>query len=513
MLKLKPSSALNSTPTKIFDFATYIGFLIFVLSLPFDNLTLFLNIGMSLVLFGWVGRTISERKLGWHRTPLDVPIALFLGLALVASIFAPHRASSSFGYFWKFLRAILLFYAVIHSRLGIRWRHVLIAFFVAAGISSALGIWSYVNDKGLAHSLMGGVGSEYQREFSAGEGFSDELRAELRQINIPLSQSASILQSKKPNEWQIDDSARNRRYTVRKDETHLKVYMIEQRLAGTFKAPNYLGAYLALSLPYVIGYFVASWQLLRKQKNGIWIISVFGAVVAMMTVNLALTLTRGAWVGVATATVCIGIYLLVSRLSELKSIARSLKHVLIGATLIITILGISVLLMPQHIKTRFNTMIERPAGFMGERPQWWRVSLELIQRYPITGIGLGRFRHEAQLNAPPDLSDVPYHAHNIYLHIAVEHGIPSLFLFLWIIGLIWKRIWAIRSIMDTEGLFWNMGAFIGGSGFLISALTYGTVDYIFHHRSILLFWFIIGIIYYIQLHHKDEIHEKRLETD
>ena len=358
---------------------------------------------------------------------------------------------------------------------------------------------------------MGRVGLEYQSEFSAREGFSDELRSELRQINIPLSHSASILQSKKPGEWRIDDLARNRRYVVRKDETHLRVYMIEQRLAGTFKAPNYLGAYLALSLPFVLGYFVASWQSLRKQKDGIWIISVLGVVVILMTANLALTLTRGAWVGVATATIYISFYLVVSRLSELESIGSSLKHVLIGGTLIITILGASVFLMPQHIKTRFNTMIERPAGFMGERPRWWRTSLELIQKYPITGIGLGRFRYEAQLNAPPDLSDIPYHAHNIYLHIAVEQGIPSLFLFLWIIVLIWKRIWAIRSQMDIEEYFWGIGTFIGGSGFLISVLTYGTVDYIFHHRSILLFWFIIGIIYYIQLY-KDEKHEKGLET-
>ncbi len=512
MLKSKLPSGSNFTLSKIFDLATYIGFLIFVLSLPFGNLTAFLNIGMSLVLFGWVGRTILERKLNWHRTPLDIPIALFLGLALVACLFAPHRATSSLGYFWKLLRAILLFYAVIHSRLGIRWRHVLIAFFVAAGISSSLGIWYYVNDSGLAHSLMGQVDLEYQKEFSTGEGFSYKLRGELRQINIPLSQSASILQSKKSDEWRIDDLERNRRYKVHKSDTQLLVYMIEQRLAGTFKAPNYLGAYLALSLPFVIGYFVASWQSLRKKKHGILIVFVLGVLVALMTVNLALTLTRGAWVGVATATVCIGICLVVSSLSKLKSIRSLLKRVLIGGTLIVIILGAFVFLMPQHIKTRFNTMIERPAGFMGERPQWWRVSLELIQKYPITGIGLGRFRHEAQLNAPPDLSDIPYHAHNIYLHIAVEQGIPSLFLFLWMIGLIWKRIWAMRSTMDIEGLFWNMGAFIGGSGFLISVLVYGIADYIFHHRSLLLFWFIIGIIYYIQIH-KDEKHEEKLETD
>ena len=512
MLKLKFSSVLNSTSTKIYDSAIYIGFLIFVLSLPFDYSPLFLNIGMSLVLFGWVGRIIFERKLSWHRTSLDIPIALFLGLALVASFLAPHPATSSLGYFWKWLRAILLFYAVIHNRLGIRWRHVLIAFFVAAGVSSSLGLWYYVNDTGLALSLMGRVGLEYQEQLTAREGFSDELRAELRQINIPLTQSASILQSKKTDEWRIDDLTRNRRYLVRKHETDIMVYMIEQRLTGTFKAPNYLGAYLALCLPFVIGYFVASWHSLRKQKNGIWVISVLSAVVAMMTANLVLTLTRGAWMGVIIATVCIVLYLVVSRLSELKSTGISVKHVLIGTILIIAIIGVSVFLMPQHIKTRFNTMVERPMGFMGERPQWWRTSLELIQKYPITGIGMGRFRYEAQLNAPPNLQDVPYHAHNIYLHIAVEQGIPSLFLFLWMIMIIWKRIWAIRSIRDIKADFGGIGAFIGGSGFLISVLVYGLADYIFHHRTLLLFWFILGIIYYIQIH-KEEINEKRLETD
>ncbi|MYF97889.1 O-antigen ligase family protein [Candidatus Poribacteria bacterium] len=482
------------------DKAIYIGFIIFVLSLPFDYTSLFLNTGMSLVLFGWVGRIIYERKLNWKRTSLDIPIVLFLGLALVASLMAPHPATSSLGYFWKLLRAILLFYAVVHNRLGIRWRHILITFIAAAGISSFLGLLLYINDTGLTHSLMGRVGLEYQEELAASEGFSDELRSELRQINIPLTESASILQSKKTDEWRIDDLPRNRRYLVRKQDTNLSVYMIEQRLSGTFKAPNYLGAYLALALPFVIGYFVASWQTLRKEKYGVWMISGICIVVVMMTANLMLTLTRGAWVGVAFATLCICCYLIVRKYAELKSTGGSLKRVVIGTTLILAIITVSIFLMPQHIKTRFNTMIERPMGFMGERPKWWHTSLKLIQKHPITGIGLGRFRHEMTLNAPPELSDVPFHAHNIYLHIAVEQGIPSLLMFLLIIVIIWKQIW----LMKDETGFWGIAAFIGGSGFLISVLVYGLADYIFHHRSLLLFWFIIGIIYCIQ-QHKDEI--------
>lgn len=492
---------------KISDTTIYFGFLIFVLSLPFDKLTLFLNIGMSLVLIGWIGRIIYERKLGWHRTPLDIPIVLFLGLALIASLLAPNQSDVSIGYIWKLLRAILLFFAVVHNRLGRKWRHVLIAFFVSAGISSMLGIWYYINGSGLAHTLMGQVGLEYQNELANGEGFSNGFRADLHRINIPLSQTASIVQTKKTDEWRIDDLVRDRRYFVETDEAHLNVYMIEQRLTGTFKAPNYLGAYLALGLPFMLGFLVASWQSLRKQKYGIWIVFALSAVVIMMSVNLVLTLTRGAWVGVAVGILGICLYLVVVSLSKIEPLGNVLKCVLIGIILISMTLGAYSYLTPQHIKTRFHTLVERPAGFLGERPQWWGISLDLIQEYPIIGVGMGRFRHDAQLIAPPNVQDIPYHAHNIYLHIAVEQGIPSLLLFLWMVGLFWKQLWIIRSTIGDRGDFWKIGAFIGGSGFLISTLVYGTADYIFHHRSLLLFWFIIGIIYYIQVH-EDEIDEK-----
>ena len=496
------------TSVEIFNVATYIGFLIFVLALPFGYSTAFLNIGLSFVLLGWVGRIVSERKLGWQRTPLDIPIALFLGLALVASLLAPHPATSSLGYFGKQLRAVLLFYAVIHSHLGTRWRHVVIVFIAAAGISSALGLWYYANDTRLAIDFMGRIGLQFQEEFNAGEAFSDELRAELRGCNVPLSQTAAFVPSKQPDEWRIDDPARDRRYVVRKNEAHLMVYMIEQRLTGTFKMPNDLGAYLALGLPFVIGYFMAGWRKYPKRRIPIWATLVLGVVVIIMSVNLVLTLTRAAWVSVIVAIGCLGVYFIVNALRKLESLDRLWKRVLLGFTIIILIFSTSLFLMPQHIKARFQTMIEHPVGFMGERPQWWQTSLELVRKYPLTGIGLGRFRYEYQHNGPPEQYNVPYHAHNIYFHIAVEHGIPSLMLFLWMVVIICRQIFVIRQASG----FWGMGTFIGASGFLISALVYGLADNILHQRTVLLFWFIIGIIFYIQLP-KDKRYEKILETD
>ena len=511
MSKLKLLFASRFTSETVFDTATYIGFLIFVLALPFGYSIMFLNTGLSLVAFGWVGRMVSERKLSWQRTPLDIPIALFLGLALIACLFAPHPATSSLGYFWKLLRAILLFYAVIHSRLGTRWRHVVIAFIAAAAISSTLGLWYYANDTRLAIDFMGRVGLQFKEELEAADSpnlqISDDFRAELRACNVPLSQNVSILPSKQSDEWRINDPARQRRYLIRPNETHLMVYMIEQRLTGTFKMPNDLGAYLALSLPFVIGYFVASWWKDTKQKRPIWRILRLGAVVAVMSANLVLTLTRAAWVSTIIAIACLGVYFIVIALRKIESVHGLWKRILFGSTIIIGLLSLSLFFVPQHIKARFQTMIEHPVGFMGERPQWWQTSLELIRKYPLTGIGLGRFRYEYQNSGPPEQYNVPYHAHNIYLHIAVEHGIPSLIVFLWMVVIICQQVYGIRQANN----FWESGTFIGASGFIVSALIYGLADNILHQRTVLLFYFIIGIIFYINLL-KDENYEKTPET-
>ena len=522
MQKLKSSFPSRFGSEINFDTVTYIGLLVFVFALPFGYSTAFLNIGLSLVAFGWVGRMVSDRKLNWQRTRLDIPIALFLGLALIACLFAPHPATSSLGYFWKLLRAVLLFYAILHSRLGSRWRHVVIAFIAAACISSTLGLWYYANDTRLAIDFMGRIGLQFQKELDAGEVFSDELHAELRACSVPLSESASLTPSKQPDEWRIDDPARQRRYVIRKNDAHLMVYMIEQRLTGTFKMPNDLGAYLALSLPFVLGYFIASWRRHPKQKkNPIWVTSVLGLVVIMMGANLVLTLTRAAWISVTAATVCLGIYLIVVMLRKPESVDGLRRGILLGSVAIIVFLSLSLFFMPQHIKTRFQTVLEHPIGFMGERPQWWLTSLELIQKYPLTGIGLGRFRYEYQTSGPPEQYNVPYHAHNIYLHIAVEHGIPSLLLFLWIVTIICQQVLAGRQANALFGAackpkifytkVWGSGTFIGGSGFLISALIYGLADNILHQRTVLLFWFILGIIFYINLS-KDKAHEKTSET-
>ena len=483
-------------PSDCFDLAIYAGFLLFVFILPFGYATPILNVSLLLVLFGWAGRICHERRFAWIKTPLDIPIAVFLLLGLVASLFAPHPATSSLGYFWKLLRAVLLFYAVLHSRLGNRWRHLIITFVFAGGVSSVLGLYFYATGTHMGTAYMFDVEARLESYFSDASHHNEGVKvsADLRQVyqknDRKLSQDATVFSTRKSGDWLIVDDNNNRKYAVRRSEGQLKVYMIEPRLAGTFKMPNDLGAYLVIILPITMGYFVASLRLLRSdrspRKSGSerswrasqnWkFITVLGLLLCVMGANLVLTLTRAAWIGVFAATIYMAIYF---------------QRKLLWGLLVIALL--SPFLMPQAVKDRFEIMRQRPAGFMSERPQWWKTSAQLIAKYPITGIGLGRFRHEYQLHAPAGVHHKPYHAHNIYLHIAVEQGIPSLMLFLAILFLIFRQIFALRKRDD----FWCSGLFIGGSGFLISALVYGLADQILHQRPLLIFWFLVGLIFYV----------------
>lgn len=470
------------SPGANFDLAIHIGFLIFVLALPFGHSTIVLYAGLMLALLGWIGRICRERKLAWKRTPLDIPVALFLGLALVSSFFAPNPSSSSLGYFWKLLRAVLLFYAVIHSRLGERWRYMVFAFLFAGGLSAVLGLWYYLNGTNMGVVRLFSIETTLQSDYAEKPPSVDWQRA-FENNGRRLSQNASISPSNKNAEWTITDEENNRKYIVRKSHEQLNVYYVEPRLAGTFKMPNDLGAYLVIAVPIAMGYFISAWRTRRNKDGRIsihwgWIVSL-GLILCVMAANLALTLTRAAWVAVFFAAVYMAI---------------CFKPRLLWGLLILAVL--SPFFMPQDVKDRFQTVWQRPAGFMSERPQWWKTSTQLIAKYPITGIGLGRFRHEYKLHGPPDMYHEPYHAHNIYLHIAVEQGIPSLLIFFWMLFLIFRQLFALRKY----GGFWRSGLYIGGSGFLISALIYGLADNILHQRPLLMFWFIIGIVFYVTSH-------------
>ena len=80
-------------------------------------------------------------------------------------------------------------------------------------------------------------------------------------------------------------------------------------------------------------------------------------------------------------------------------------------------------------------------GLQG-RVELWSRALYAIQDFPLTGCGLGTFRQVVHLLYPPffvepgaDLA----HAHNFFLQVALDLGVPGLIAYLALLG---TALWA-----------------------------------------------------------------------
>ena len=95
---------------------------------------------------------------------------------------------------------------------------------------------------------------------------------------------------------------------------------------------------------------------------------------------------------------------------------------------------------------------------------------------------------------PPEAVEDQPHSHNIILEIALETGIPGLYLFLWIHLLLLKYLHiAFKNCKDEL----SRKFLVGYTLFLIAFFVNGMVDFISRYRLGLLLWFFSSIMVWI----------------
>lgn len=141
---------------------------------------------------------------------------------------------------------------------------------------------------------------------------------------------------------------------------------------------------------------------------------------------LVLSRSRGAWLGSV-----FGIYLLL-----LLKDRRFLW--LIPLVIIIFILALFIL-ADGNLEVFLALLDTDPeAQALSGRLQAWRTTLYMIQDFPLTGAGIGTytrvFNDLYALNAFLSATTPSLHAHNTFLSVAVDLGIPALVLYLALLG-------------------------------------------------------------------------------
>jgi len=182
------------------------------------------------------------------------------------------------------------------------------------------------------------------------------------------------------------------------------------------------------------------------------------------------TYSRGTWLAVGVSTIFITI------------ITKSKKLIISGIILVgLVVLNPSIL--PESITARIGATFTHKQTYLeqsveekvekssSDRIIIWKGALKMIQQNPILGFGFGVFPYYIM-----DYSEIEEQrdAHNTYLRIAAEMGIPALLVFLSLIAIVFfTALWVFRNSKDNFFKGCSVG-FMGGVIGLLVACMFGS---------------------------------------
>lgn len=230
-------------------------------------------------------------------------------------------------------------------------------------------------------------------------------------------------------------------------------------VSGSFGNTNFMGSFISMGIPiFIISY------IFKGNK--------ISFITSLLTFFCLITcLARSGWVAFAIFTILLVIYLIKNRKKEYFF---RLITLIVCFTLIFSGIYYSkgnrvkskVKVMKNEIKTATTQGVQDTMG--SKRINIWKISLELIQKYPILGVGTENMLNGVKENLTERSKDfiiktksIPDKAHNEYLHIAVTMGIPAAVLYLIFLALI--LLPKLKKMFNNYTLFIIMSVIISYS--------------------------------------------------
>ena len=251
------------------------------------------------------------------------------------------------------------------------------------------------------------------------------------------------------------------------------------RAYGTFKQPNPYAGYLGLLAPLALSLALEG---CKSGRRGLSELVFYGASFGLLLAAIAMSWSRGAWLGLAGAlAVVIG--------ARNRRAAALLAALAAGGALLL-ILG-SFQLLPDLVARRLTDFMPyvRPFDVRGvqvtdanfsivERMAHWQAAWKMWAEHPWRGVGIGNYEPLYPAYYIPPWKEPLGHAHNYYLNIAAETGLIGLlsYLFLWG-GALWHTIQSMRRLSG-----WDRAVAIGILGILTHLCIHNFFDNLFVHN-------------------------------
>lgn len=198
---------------------------------------------------------------------------------------------------------------------------------------------------------------------------------------------------------------------------------------GPFLNHNHFAAYLEMAVPVTLGVFLLN---LRRGRQALAPLVLGGFSAVVMLAALTLAGSRGAILSIAAATSVYGVMMLVRRQ------AGRLEW-MVGACAIVGALMFSAWVGAGRLG-EMAARLQSVASYEQEpslaaRVVAWTHTARIVSDFPVLGSGLGTFTEAWLRYYPAGTANVWKEAHNDYLQIAAETGIPGLLILafgLWI---------------------------------------------------------------------------------
>jgi len=211
-----------------------------------------------------------------------------------------------------------------------------------------------------------------------------------------------------------------------------------------------LGLYMTFSGLMMLALILALSRVLFMTRSRLWP----ALVIPALSVVIALTLSRNAWVGA-----CVGVALLLI-----------MKDVRLTAVLPIAAV-VFFAVAPAPVLERLYSIFNRQDPTVSDRFAMMRAGREIVEAHPVFGAGPNMIeRIYPQFRDAGAVELATSHLHNVPLQIAAERGLPALVLWIWFVGaVIVGAVTLYRSAPREGPLRFLSAAAIAGSAAMLAA--------------------------------------------
>lgn len=243
---------------------------------------------------------------------------------------------------------------------------------------------------------------------------------------------------------------------------------LKVRVFSTLQNPNLLAGFLVVVMSLAVGLGLH----MESRQGKLLLFALF----ALLGVCLVLTYSRGAWLSLVAVTVVCG---------------RLYNRKVLWVFLLVPVIA---LVCHDAVVERLVSIFNPTDTSSTLRLALWESTIAMILDNPLLGIGWGSYwmvypDYDFFLNNPAARI---VHAHNMYLHIAAEIGIPGLLVFL---GIIYCHT---KKAIDILGKTRNQqvaGLMLGVIAAVVGLAVNGFTDYImFNIQMSMLFWLLNAVI-------------------